>query len=281
MADERVVRGAVATLTVELADGNGDPVTVDGVTVEVVRDADATVFVASTAATDLHGGVWGVDLPAQTVLGALTATWTVGDSTMTTTAEIVGARLFTPAELRRSDPSLADATKVTAADIADVTAEVEDEFARICGVSFIPRGAVEVLSPRPWWYETPFRHLLVHPKVNVDTVAAVVDNTDIPVEVTPAGEVTVPWPWQQRRHPVHVAYEHGWPTVPADVRRAALLRARHRVNSVRSGVPDRATSFASSDGGTFTLTTAGRGGSETGIPDVDAVLRRYDMRTAS
>ena len=32
----------------------------------------------------------------------------------------------------------------------------------------------------------------------------------------------------------------------------------------------------SSDGGTFTLATAGRGGSETGIPDVDAVLRRYD-----
>ena len=279
--DERVVRGAAATLTVEVIDGNGDPVTVDSVTVEVVRDADATVLVASTVATDLDGGVWGVDLPAQTVLGALTATWTVGTSTMSTAAEVVGARIFTPAQLRRSDPSLADATKVTAQEIADVTAEVEDEFARICGVSFIPRGAVEVLSPRPWWFETPSRHLLAHPKVNVDTVAAVVDNTDIPVEVTPAGELTVPWPWQWRRHPVTVAYEYGWASPPADLRRAALLRARHRINSVRSGVPDRATTFASTDGGTFTLATAGRGGSETGIPDVDAVLRRYDMRTAS
>jgi hypothetical protein len=279
MADERVVRGAVATLAVELADGNGDPVTVEEVTVEVVRDADATVLVASTDATDLTGGVWGVDLPAQTVLGTATATWTVGDSTITTTTEVVGARIFTPADLRRSDPSLADATKVTAADIADVTAEVEDEFARICGVNFIPRGAVEVIVPRPWWYETPSRHLLVHPKVNAATVAAVVDGTRIPVEVTTAGELTVSEPWQRRRHPVSVTYEHGWAPVPADVRRAALLRARHRINSVRSGVPDRATSFASSDGGTFTLATAGRGGSETGIPDVDAVLRRYDMRT--
>ena len=281
MDDERIVRGATATLTVVLADDNGDPIVLAddaSVLVRVVSDVDSAVLVGDeddpVPAVDLDGGVWGADVPAQTLLGTLTATWGVGDSTVTTTAEVVGARIFSAAELRASDPSLADATKVTAADITAVTAEVEDEFARICGCSFIPRGVVETLpgGVRQIVLGWPFVRLV---SVTDHDVAVDASATLAGVLTRSNGAY-----WRAGRH-VRAVYEHGWPAVPADVRRAALLRARHRVNSVRSGVPDRATSFASSDGGTFTLTTAGRGGSETGIPDVDAVLRRYDMRAAS
>lgn len=264
-------------ITVELSDDNGDPVTTDAVTAHVTRDDDATSVVGSdeapAAATDHGLGVWGVEVPAQSQLAGLTATWTVADlGELTTYAEVVGGRLFTPAQLRASDMSMSDATKVTAADVADVTAEVEDEFARICGVSFIPRGAVQTLAGGARTL------LLAWPLVN--RVVSVTDRGDaVAATASAAGELKRSDGWYFLSGPgVRVVYEHGWPKVPADVRKAGLLRARHRINASRSGVPDRATAFASSDGGTFTLATPGRGGSETGIPDVDAVLRRYDCR---
>ncbi|MGR6999940.1 hypothetical protein ACU686_20660 [Yinghuangia aomiensis] len=68
-----------------------------------------------------------------------------------------------------------------------------------------------------------------------------------------------------------VDYTYGFPELPADARRAALLRIRDVLLSRDNAIPDRATSFQITDGGSYTLATAGRAGYETGLPEVDAV----------
>jgi hypothetical protein len=76
---------------------------------------------------------------------------------------------------------------------------------------------------------------------------------------------------------ISVAYEYGISPPPADVKRAALLRVRDLLVSINSGIPDRAVTFQVNDMGTYQLATAGRAGFETGIPEVDAILSRYDV----
>jgi hypothetical protein len=75
------------------------------------------------------------------------------------------------------------------------------------------------------------------------------------------------------RQNVLVVYEYGCDRPPPDVVDAALLRLRFALQQKKSGIPDRATSFVSADGGTFRLDQAGT--YKTGIPDVDAVYSRY------
>jgi len=57
-----------------------------------------------------------------------------------------------------------------------------------------------------------------------------------------------------------------------------MMRLRDVVNRAHRGVPDRASTFTSDVGGTYSLLVAGRGGSITGIPDVDVALRRHSRR---
>jgi len=75
---------------------------------------------------------------------------------------------------------------------------------------------------------------------------------------------------------VTVAYEHGWTSPPLRIKRAALLLAKQWV--LNSPIDDRATSV-SNDDGTFVLATPGLRGSVFGIPEVDAALESYSMRT--
>ena len=81
------------------------------------------------------------------------------------------------------------------------------------------------------------------------------------------------------RSNIVIEYLHGYDRPPADVLEAFYLRVRDILNRQHRGVPDRATTFTSEVGGTYSLLVAGRNGSITGIPDVDVVLRRYSRRT--
>jgi hypothetical protein len=74
-----------------------------------------------------------------------------------------------------------------------------------------------------------------------------------------------------------VEYEYGFDRPNQRVVDAALTRCRYIMNEDNSGIPERAQSFTASEGGTYSLTTAGRAGAITGMPDVDVVLndRRY------
>jgi hypothetical protein len=149
----------------------------------------------------------------------------------------------------------------------------EEEFERITGRSFVLRSKsfTDTLSrdsdfiPFPDWDVTKVTAITVN---GLDVSTAGLTDTVIPgiQFARPLAAGTV----------ISVSYEYGISPPPADVKRAALLRVRDLLVSVSSGIPDRAVSFQVNDMGTYQLATAGRAGFETGLPEVDAILARYD-----
>jgi len=73
---------------------------------------------------------------------------------------------------------------------------------------------------------------------------------------------------------IEIGYEHGMDRPPPDLLDAFMVRMRHRLNLPASGIPDRATSIQTEQGGIMSLSTPGLRGAVTGIPTVDVVLGR-------
>jgi hypothetical protein len=76
---------------------------------------------------------------------------------------------------------------------------------------------------------------------------------------------------------VDVRYTAGYTTqVPSDVRDAALIAVRYKLLSVEgeSAIPSRATTITN-EYGNVGLATPGKGGSITGIPEVDEVISAW------
>lgn len=288
VADQQILRGVAATLSWQNVDQNGVAAAPSGaVTVGVTR-ADGTELVAAGTAT---GGASSAPrtlalTAAQTaLLDILTVTWTdAGDSsTHTTYVEVVGGFYFSLAEARASDAALQNADKYPDALIIATRREVEEEFERICGVSFVPRYRREVVSG-------PGRSTLLlerHPARTIRAVWTYSDADDYiawtsdelaTLVLDDWGLLTsrtgVAFGYGQRN--LAVAYEHGMTRPPAEVKRAAMQRLRSRMNSANSGIPDRATQFSVAEGGTYRLDTAAA--DKTGMPEVDAVLARYSRR---
>lgn len=285
-ADGRIRRGAAATISVQLVDQYGDPAEASGtVTVGVVDATGASVLASGTATSAVAGstGVYSVGIPAAVTaaLGLLTATWTDDgdDSIWTTHHEVVGAFYASVAAIRASDPSLSDPAKYSDSVIRAGREVVEYEFEDICGRAFVPRyrrrrltsrGGSTLVLPEP-----DLRSVQAIETVNSDGTTTVLTASDVatidadPVGVArlgsgfPAGDIIVTW-------------EAGTDRPPADVLDAFYTRVRDVLNRKHRTVPDRTSSFTSSENGTFTLVVPGQRGSITGIPDVDVVLRRYD-----
>jgi hypothetical protein len=76
--------------------------------------------------------------------------------------------------------------------------------------------------------------------------------------------------WSTGFNNVTVGYEHGLDQPPQRLRRAALLLAK--VWLLSGPVDDRTSTFTSTEGGTYSLVTPGRGGSMFGVPEVDAAV---------
>jgi hypothetical protein len=234
-----------------------------------VRDANgATVYTGSATSS---GTTWSVTVPMQTQ-GVYTASWVAGTTATDTEAfEVVGAFLFSIPEARKSDVDLTDTVRFPTADIRHYREVVEGEFEVITGRSFVPRTAsVEVEaddSPSLFlgFFDVAALVAIKGPSGPVDLAGWSVDRM---------GFVRAPYGLVDGdRYTVTFAYGHG--QVPEDVKRAGLLRLRSLLTAQRSGIPDRATAFVAAEGGNFTLATPGRNGYETGIPEVDATLKRW------
>ena len=282
--DERIVTGASGVLSMVLYVDDEGTYATGGVVVRVTRDGDGAYLTAGTgysaaaSGTDASG-YYEITIGPQTCMGTLTCEWVATTSsghttTVTTHAEIVGGRLCTIADVRNSDPTLVDSTKYPTNKVWAAVRETEDEFERILGCGVIPRATTEycwgggasiLLSHRPL--------IGIYGSVSTGTTNIPASGLCTSWEGTLAradggyfDEISSAW------------YAYGMTSVPADLKRAALTRVRYRLNAERSGIPDRAVNMVIADGGTFTLATPGKGGSLTGIPEVDAVLGRYSMR---
>lgn len=260
--------------TVEVSiDGEDGSLTLSAAPTAALRGPDGSV----TASLPVSGtdAPYSVSVPATANCGVyaldLTGTLDTGETvTQTRYLNFVGTHLFTLPELRASDEALADTSRFTDDYLTGIRDSVDDEFYMICDRQFTLSGRVEdvtLFGGTFYLLEFDVQHVY----------SAKVDGVDIDpstLSIDPEGVGT----YTGTGSLLTVYYSYGFPTVPNDVRRAAIMRAQSLAYSRDSGIPDRATSFQMGEGGFFSLATAGKNGSETGIPDVDAILRRYTLR---
>lgn len=279
----RVAKSWPATLghTFELDE---TPVDAAGAVSVVVTDANGTV-VSSGMATHTGTGQYTYALPGQAALMALNASWagSFGGSTVTEVdlVEIVGGFYFSLPDARNSAKSLGNAVKFTAQDLADTRAEVEVECEQIAQRAFVPRYRRLLLDG------TGTSELLL-PDIDIRTVRAArvapradgtfVALTTAELAALAAGDEgtlrrTDGLTWTEGRRNVIVEYEYGLDAPPPELKTMTLTRLRTRINVGNTGIPDRAISFSTVEGGTYRLSMPGQ--YSTGIPDVDAVYQRY------
>jgi hypothetical protein len=251
-----------------LDDDDESPMVVPAVSVTVRDSSSQTVYTGDATSS---GTEWSVSVPGLSQ-GVYTASWVAGTTvTDTTIFEIVGGFLFTVPEARSSDFDLGDTARFPASDVRHYREVVEAEFEAITGRSFVPRvTSVEVTADGTssfflGYFDVTALNAISGPSGPVDLTGWHVDRT---------GFVWSPdTPIEGDRYTITFTY--GFPQVPEDVKRVGLLRLRSLLTAERSGIPDRATAFVAHEGGNFTLATPGRAGYETGIPEVDATLKRY------
>ena len=284
IADQRVLRGSAPTVRWTYLDGDGSAAAPGGSVTYTVSTADGTAVTSGTAsAVSGTTGQFSFALTAaQTAsLNLLTVVWTAASATFTTYVEIVGGYYFSLEEARASDPTLADTTKYPDARVLEVRREVEDEFEDICGVAFVPRYArVTVDGSGTATLRPGLRRLrtLRSARQYSDlgsaayTALTAAELAGVDVSASALTRTNGVW-WDRGVGNVVLEVEHGYDAVPPTIKTAALTRLRHRLNANKTGIPDRAQSFTVAEGGTFSLTTAGR--RSTGIPDVDAELARH------
>lgn len=292
--DQRVLMGVPAVLTSTRLDSNGDPVDPQSaVTVSVADATGADLYSTSTGVTVGGGGsgVASVPVPAGVTarLAILTATWTETGAgvTWTSTHEVCGGFFFSLADARASDSSLADTGRYPDSAVLAKRKEVEEEAEWICDVAFVPRyrrvtvdgsGTNELLLPdnalRRIRSATIYSTIGTSPMYTTltpDDLAALDLREDVLVTRT---NYKI---WDIGQGNITVEYEHGFGSPRSDMKDAALLRLRSRLNLRKTGVPDRATSFTSAEGGTYRLDLPGV--YKTGIPEVDSTYARNSKRS--
>jgi hypothetical protein len=285
VSTERVLRNTAATITVTFYNGT-TAVDADGnVTVTVTR-ADGTILLSTPATNEAGTGVYSVVIPPQATLNMLTVTWTglfTGTSiTIESSVEIVGGFYFSIAELRGYDSVLANTTRFPNSALIDARTSVEAEFEDICQRAFVPRFYRETLIG-----ETTDELFLEKPEVHSVTKFTV-DGTDHMDWVT--GEWVKFNKYSIRSlvlsglalsagyaTGIDIEYEYGMKRVPYPIKEKALKRAKGNLVGMGSTIDPRATTMSLPDIGTVNLSTPGLRGAETGIPDIDVVLRRYSL----
>ena len=284
--NQRTLRGTPASLAFTNVDSDGTNTAASGaVTVGVTKGDGSTLVASATATTGTNPYLYALTAANNTELQWLTATWTdAGDSSVhTTLIEVVGGYYASLADIRNSDSSLTDAVKYPDARILQVRWDTEVEFEEACGVSFVPRyrrvrldGSGRGTQVLPNQFVRSVRSVRVYS--DETTYVAFTAGELAAIDVSQgAGLIhrTDGFYFPQGYKNIVVEYEHGFDRPPADLRQAFLTRVRSRLNFDKTGIPDRATTYVPAEGGTFSLSTPGRGGSITGIPDVDVVLARY------
>jgi hypothetical protein len=296
MALTRIAVNAAATLTHTFRVGETatDPT---GTPTYAIVDANGTA-VASGNATIVGGSSGQVTaaLAAQTQTRLLTVTWTavVGGSQRVEVdiVEVVSGFFFDLAVGRASDSSLSDTAKYPTSALLAARTAVEEECEAICDRSWVPRyarvvldgtGTPELVLKHP----DPVRSICDVRTLRRIAVAPTLDGTFTDFTAGQLAAVAAADDGTLRRTDfgvftegfgnVVVEFEYGRSTPPSDlVDGGCLTRFRSRLNLHRSGIPDRASSFTTADGGTYRLTLPSAW--RTGIPDVDAIYARYSRR---
>lgn len=191
------------------------------------------------------------------------------------------AEYFTVAEARTATylgGALSNATTYPDAMISAMRVAVEDALERACGVAFEPRTVMNERHDGTGQSDL----LLKWPRPTTVTAASIGGTALTAAELADVvpyddGRLYRSSGWAPGRGNVLVSYTHGYPIVPGRVKRAALLVTRRFL--VDSPVNDRATNLVTQDGATQWLVTAGVREAIFDIPEANAVISEYDMRS--
>jgi hypothetical protein len=284
VALRRVATTAVATLTHTFYVDEEPTASTAPVTV-AITDANGDAVTSGTATAGTDTGQYTFTLPPQPAVAQLSVAWsaTIAGAAVVETdpVEIVGGYFFSIPGARASDSSLADTSKYPTAALIEARLEVEVECEDICGRAFVPRyrrvvldgtGTPEIMLPTP--DVRAIRSARIAPRYGEAYVPLTADRLAL-VNVTEdriLRRTDTAW-WTEGQSNVIIEYEYGLDAPPVPLREAALVRLRSLINKHRTGIPDRAQSFTSVDGGTYRLAMPGR--FTTGLPEVDAVYSRY------
>ena len=284
--EQRILKGAPATLSTTLydADGEIDYSLDSGVTVTITR-LDGTALATAQAATCTDGAATYSLTAAQTgsTLDILTAAWTHNSVVRATTYhEIVGGHYFAPSRLLQM-PGISKALTTgpgdqTSAALIAVRTWVETMIEWATGVAWVPRTALDYLDSCGG-REILLRH--VKPRtltsITIDDVAATVSDYVADewgtLRRADGGSLTSSKPRE-----FVVRYSHGFDAPPADLVDAALVAAADRLFSERTSlISSRATSYTDGAG---TVTNLARldPDNPTGIREVDRAIRSYNHR---
>lgn len=267
---ERVLQNTTATVSVTFyVDGNPTDPAPATVTVHVTRADGTDVVPAGTSANRTSTGTFTYNLTTAhtTTLDNLTAVWTsVNLGTLTTEAEVVGGFLFNIAQLRAfSAGAFTDTARYPTSELIKIRTDVEVALERELGFALVPRYERATVTAQSTYLQLkPYTRTIR----SLSSAGTVVDTTGLPYSDTGYLAGTYNWP-------VIVGYEHGLDAtsdVTQRMQRAGLMLAKSWLQD--SPVDDRASTFSSVDGGTYSLVVAGRGGSTFGVPDVDVAVER-------
>lgn len=275
---ERIVVNRSATLYKTFysngvaADPTGTP------TVTITRQSDGTAVTAGAVTDETAAGTWSITIPAtsNTLLDTLTVNWTATVNSTPQehieTVEVAGGTYFTLSELRAVYPG-----SVTDAEAVDMRTTVEQAIEHACDVAFVPRYTLERLNGTGGATLLLRPHVRAIRSVTVDGAAFTASDL-LAMSLGVTGTVySAARTWAAGSSNILIGYEHGHTEPPAEIKDAALMLAKMRLIGRRSPIDDRAVTFSSNEGGTYSLAVPGRNGSYFGHPDIDAVIARYSM----
>jgi hypothetical protein len=242
--------GLVGTITVRLEDGQ-----------------DTVVTAATTSGIVESGvGIYTATLTAPDVAGQYVVIWNDGD-TLEASEDVTVAGGLTATELKARFPELASYSDAAVQAAVDLATEA---FEHAADVAFAPRTETLTLTASD-------TGRLTLPRARVTAVNSISGSSTGSVDVADgqiiAGGLFVNGSTWLTSETLTVSVTHGYATMPLEVSWAIGLLARRRL--LRGNLDDRATQLAAENGGVVNLATPGLFGSEFGVPDVDAVLRRY------
>ncbi len=273
---DHILRSTQATIGITFTAGDAT-----GAVTYTVTDADGVSVQTGTATNEAPAGYYTFTLAPQATVKTLTivwsGTWGGADQSITTSAEIVGAHLFTVAELRAfDDAALTNPTTFTDATIREARAGIADFFEQVTGVSFIPRYARTILdgdgTGSAWLPHRQVRAILGASTGSASTALTALTAAELlEVGTYEYGLLERNASWTTGHRNLVVSYEHGYQAVPWEIHRAALIYARNVLVAV--DMSDRTLSMTN-ELGTIRLSIPGQK-YPTGIPVVDAALSRY------
>jgi len=258
----RVAVGQPAKLKVRLEDAEGGAR--PGLTVDVAVADEEGNAVASGQATDEGSGEYSFDAGAPTRPRRWTVTWSPASGpAVETYADIVARRYASVAALRETR----DLDNIDASTLDRRRTEAAALFEDFCGTAWTKKYG-EVRAPVEadgslWPGVAPVREIR-------SAVTAAGDTVDVSDWTADDAHFDT---GRDGGELLDAGFVYGEDRMPADLFAQFLVYVRYLTLGANSDVPDRATSF-SVEGGTFEINQAGAG-KPTGLPEVDAALRRH------